>query len=59
MCQWCVSKCLNFPNFYDDEYNIKRERGSMGFESLADKYLELLAKVNKKGWKKADKIYLG
>lgn len=43
---------------FDDEYNIKRERGSMKFESLAEEYLELHAKVNKKGWKKADKVYL-
>ncbi len=34
---------------FDDEYNIKRERGSMKFESLAEEYLELHAKVNKKG----------
>lgn len=44
---------------FDDEYNIKRERGSMKFEVLAEEYLEVHAKVNKKGWEKADKIYLG
>ena len=33
---------------FDDEYNLKRERGSMKFESLAEEYLELHAKVNKK-----------
>ena len=44
---------------FDDEYNLKRERGSMKFEALSEKYIELHAKVNKKGWKKADKIYLG
>jgi excisionase family DNA binding protein len=43
---------------FDDEYNLKRERGSMKFESLAEEYLELHAKVNKRGWKKADKVYL-
>jgi len=43
---------------FDDEYNIKRERGSMKFENLAEEYLELHAKVNKRGWKKADKVYL-
>ncbi len=44
---------------FDAEYNLKREYGSMKFEILAEKYLELHAKVNKRGWKKADKIYLG
>lgn len=43
---------------FDDEYNIKRERGSMKFESLAEEYLELHAKVNKRSWKKGDKVYL-
>ncbi len=43
---------------FDDEYNIKREYASMKFKALAEKYLELHAKVNKRGWKKADKIYL-
>jgi len=44
---------------FDDEYNIKRELGSMKFEVLAEEYLEVHAKVNKRGWEKADKIYLG
>jgi len=43
---------------FDNEYNIKRERGSMKFETLAEKYLELHAKVNKRSWKKGDKVYL-
>lgn len=43
---------------FDDEYNIKREKGLTKFESLAREYLEVHAKVNKKGWEKADKIYL-
>jgi len=29
---------------FDDEYNLKRERGSMKFESLAEEYLELHVK---------------
>jgi integrase len=44
---------------FDAEYNVKREYGSMEFEALAEKYIELHAKVHKRGWKKADKIYLG
>jgi integrase len=44
---------------FDAEYNLKREYGSMKFEDLAEKYIELHAKVHKRGWKKADKIYLG
>ena len=43
---------------FDDEYNIKRKKGLTRFESLAKEYLEVHAKVNKRGWKKADKIYL-
>jgi excisionase family DNA binding protein len=33
---------------FDAEYNLKRELGSMQFEALAEKYLELHVKVNKK-----------
>ena len=34
---------------FDDEYNLKREQVTMKFESIAEEYLELHAKVNKKG----------
>lgn len=43
---------------FDAEYNLKREHGSMEFETLSEKYIELHAKVNKRAWEKADKIYL-
>ncbi len=44
---------------FDAEYNLKREYGSMRFKVLSEKYIELHAKVNKRAWEKADKIYLG
>lgn len=42
---------------FDKEYGIKRRKSSILFKDFAQSYLEDYAKVNKRGWKKADQSY--